>query len=57
MENLQVPKVESVVWRNISDKGVAVDAGIQTAVAKFLPDVSAFIQQFALLHKHKIEIK
>ena len=35
MENLQVPKVDSVIWRNISDKGKAVDAGIQKAVAKF----------------------
>ena len=57
VENLQVPKVDSVVWRNISDKGKAVDAVIQKIVAKFLPGMSAVIQQFALLHKHKKEIK
>ena len=34
-----------------------MDAGIQKIVAKFLPGISAVIQQFALLHKHKKEIK
>ena len=57
MENLLVPKMDSVLWRNISDKGKVVDARIQKVVAKFLPGMSAVIQQFALLHKHKKKIK
>ena len=34
-----------------------MDAGIQKVVAKFSPGMSAVIQQFALLHKHKKKIK
>ena len=50
---LQVPKVEPIIWRNLSDNGKATDAAVQKAVSKFMPGLTAFVQQFELINKHK----
>ena len=57
VENLQVPRTETIMWRNMSEKSRAADAAIQKAVAKFVPGVTAVIQQLELINKHKKEIK
>lgn len=55
--NLQVPRVAPIIWRNLTDKGKAVDAGVQKTVAKFIPGITAVIQQFNLITKNKKEVK
>ena len=57
IENLQVPRTEPVMWRNMLEKSRAADAAIQKSVAKFVPGVTAVIQQLELLNKHKKEVK
>ena len=57
IENLQVPRTEPVIWRNMSEKSRAADAAIQKSVAKFVPGVTAVIQQLELLNKHKKEVQ
>ena len=51
--NLQVPKVEPVIWRNISDKGNATDAAVQRAVTKFISGLTAIVQQLELINKNE----
>ena len=53
VDNLQVPKVEPIIWRNLSDKGKATDAAVQ----KFMPGLTAIVQQLELINKHKKELK
>ena len=53
VDNLQVPKVEPIIWRNLSDKGKAMDAAVQ----KFMPGLTAIVQQLELINKHKKELK
>ena len=36
-DNLHIPKVESVIWRIIPDKGMVTDAAVQKAMSKFMP--------------------
>ena len=57
VDNLQVPKVEPIIWRNLSDKGKATDAAVQKAVSKFMPGLTAIVQQLELINKHKKEPK
>ena len=57
VDNLQVPKVEPIIWRNLSDKGKATDAAVQKAVSKFMPGLTAIVQQLELINKHKKELK
>ena len=57
VENLQVPTVEPIMWRNMSEKGKAADAAVQKAVAKFVPGVAAVIQQLELINKNKKQLK
>ena len=49
VDNLQVPKVEPIIWRNLSDKGKATDAAVQKAVSKFMPGLTAIVQQLELI--------
>ena len=52
VDNLQVPKVKPILWRNISDKGEATDAAAQKkAVSKFMPGLTAIVQQLELINK------
>ena len=53
VDNLQVPKVEPIIWLNLSDKGKATDAAVQKAVSKFMPGLTAIVQQLELINKHK----
>ena len=53
VDNLQVLKVEPIIWRNISDKGKATDAAVQKAVSKFMLGLTAIVQQFELINKNK----
>ncbi|MEW8548279.1 MAG: hypothetical protein AB2693_32645 [Candidatus Thiodiazotropha sp.] len=55
--NLQVPRVAPVMWRNMTEKGKAVDAALQKTVAKFLPGITPVIRQLDLLTKNKKEVK
>ena len=55
--NLQVPKVEPIIWRNISDKGKATDAAVQKAVSKYMPRLTSIVQQLELINKNKKELK
>ena len=57
VDNLQVPKVEPIIWRNLADKGKATDAAVQKAVSKFMPGLTAIVQQLELINKHKKELK
>ena len=57
VDNLQVPKVEPIIWRNLSDKGKATDAAVQKAVSKFMSGLTAIVQQLELINKHKKELK
>ena len=57
VDNLQVPKVEPIIWRNLSDKGKATDAAVQKAMSKFMPGLTAIVQQLELINKHKKELK
>ena len=58
VDNLQVPKVKSILWRNISDKGEATDAAAQKkAVSKFMPGLTAIVKQLELINKSKKELK
>ena len=52
-----MPKVEPIIWRNLSDKGKATDAAVQKAVSKFMPRLTAIVQQLELINKHKKELK
>ena len=45
------------IWRNISDKGKMVDAAVQKAVSKFMPDLTVIVQQLELIDKNKKELK
>ena len=56
VDNLQVPKVEPIIWRNLSDKGKAMDAAVQKAVSKFMPGLTDIVQQLELINKHKKEL-
>ena len=53
VDNLQVPKVEPIIWRSISDKGKATDAAVQKAVSKFMSGLTAIVQQLELKNKNK----
>ena len=55
--NLQVPKMNPVIWHNISDKGKAAYAAVQKAVSRFMPGLAAIVQQFELINKNKKEQK
>ena len=57
LDNMQVPKVEPIIWRNISDKGKVADAAVQKAVSKFMPGLAAIVQQMELINKNKKELK
>ena len=48
VDNLQVQKVQPFIWRNISDKGKVTDAAVQKAVSKFMPGLTAIVQQLEL---------
>ena len=37
VDNLQLPKVEPIIWYRISDKGKATDAAVQKTLSKFMP--------------------
>ena len=50
--NLQVPKMNPVIWHNISDKGKAAYAVVQKAVSRFMPGLAAIVQQFELINKN-----
>ena len=52
LDNLQLPKVEPIIWRNISDKGKAADAAVQKAVSKFMPGLAAIVQQMKFINKN-----
>ena len=43
--------------RNLSDKGKATDAAVQKAMSKFMPGLTAIVQQLELINKHKKELK
>ena len=53
VDNLQVPKEEPIIWCNISDKRKETDAAVQKAVSKFMPGLTAIVQQLELIDKHK----
>ena len=54
IDNLQVPKVKPILWRNMSDKGEATDAAAQKkAVSKFMPGLTAIVKQLELINKSK----
>ena len=55
VDNLQVRKVEPIIWRYISNKGKATDAAVQKAVSKFISSSAVIIQQLELINKHKKE--
>ena len=57
VDNLQVPKVEAIIWHNLPDKGKATDAAVQKAVSKFMPGLTALVQVLELINKHKKELK
>ena len=57
IDNLKVPKVEPIIWRNLSDKGNATDAAVQKAVSKFMPGLAAIVQQLDLINKNKKVVK
>ena len=57
IDNLQVLKVEPIIWRNLSDKGKVTDAAVQKALSKFMPGLTAIVQQLELINKHKKELK
>ena len=57
VDNLQVPKVETIIWRNISDKGKATDAAVKKDVSKFMPGLTAIVQQLKLINKNKELLK
>ena len=46
VDNLQVPK-KPIIWRNLSD------AAVKKAVSKFMPGLTAIVQQLELINKHK----
>ena len=52
VDNLQVPKVEPIICRNISDNGKATNAAVQKAVSKFMPGLTATVQQLELIYKN-----
>ena len=56
-DNLQALKVEPIIWPNISDKGNTTDAAVQNALSKFMPDLTAIVQQFEFINKNKKELK
>ena len=44
--------MKPILWRNISDKGEATDAAAQKkAVSKFMPGLTAIVQQLELINK------
>ena len=53
LDNLQVPKVEPIIWHIISDKGKVVDAAVQKAVSTFMPGLAAIVQQMELINMNK----
>ena len=57
VDNLQVSTVEPIIWRDISDKGKATDAAVQKDVSKFMPGLTATVQQLKLIDKNKDELK
>ena len=57
VNHLQVPKVEPFIWRNTSDKGKVTDAAVQKAVSKFMPGLTAIVQQLDLINKYIKELK
>ena len=57
VDNLQVPKVKPIIWHNISDKRKTTDSAVQKAVSKFIPSLTAIVQQLELINKHKKELK
>ena len=53
IDNLRVPKVEPIIWRN---KGKGTDAAVQNAAHKFMPGLTAIVQQMELIYKNKKEM-
>lgn len=51
------PIVAPVIWRNLSVNGKSVDAAMQKTLAKFLPGMTAIIQQLDILAKNRKEVK
>ena len=52
VDNLQVPKVVPIIWRNISDIGKVTYATVQKAVYKCMPGLTATVQQLDLINKN-----
>ena len=49
VDNLQVLKVEPIIWSSISDKGKKTDSAAQKVVSKFMPGLTAIAQQLELI--------
>ena len=51
-----MPKIEPIIWCNISDKGKATDATVQKAVSRYMPGLTAIVQQLEHINKNKKEL-
>ena len=53
LESLQEVIKQGSILHNLSDKGKATDAAVQKALSKFMPGLTAIVQQLELINKHK----
>lgn len=57
VNNLTVPRVAPIIWKNLSSKGRCMDAAVQKTMSKFMVGLTPIIKQIDLFVKNKKETK